>query len=249
MTVSPECSSTSRWSLWAIRRSADSGSPWLPVQIAITFSSGKSSISLGWMKMPSGALAMPRLEAMLKFLRIERPTSATLPVELAAASITCWTRCTLDAKQVTMIRPSQPAKNCLQQRRPDGRLGGRRRRAGRRWWSRRRDRARPREPSSASRAMSAGTAVDRGLVELVVAGDQHRAELGAAARRRARRGSSATCGSSRSRTGRAVTRSPGLQLLERGVAELVLVELRADQAEGQQAAVDRAAGMPSSRST
>jgi hypothetical protein len=76
-TVSPECSSTSRWSLLAIRRRAESGSPWLPVEITITFSSGKLSISRGWMKSPEGALAMPRLEAMLKFFRIERPTSAT----------------------------------------------------------------------------------------------------------------------------------------------------------------------------
>jgi len=39
-TVSPECSSTSRCSPAAIRRSADSGSPWEPVEIAITSSSG-----------------------------------------------------------------------------------------------------------------------------------------------------------------------------------------------------------------
>src|SRR6478735_3682212 len=32
-TVSPECSSTSRWSLFAIRRSAESGSPCLPVEL------------------------------------------------------------------------------------------------------------------------------------------------------------------------------------------------------------------------
>jgi hypothetical protein len=44
---------------------------------------------------------------MLKFLRIERPTSATLRLHTAAASMTCWTRCTLEAKQVTMIRPLQ----------------------------------------------------------------------------------------------------------------------------------------------
>ena len=32
----------------------------------------------GWISSPSGACAIPRLEAMLKFLRIERPTRATL---------------------------------------------------------------------------------------------------------------------------------------------------------------------------
>ena len=109
-TVSPECSSTSRWSLLAIRRSAESGSPWLPVEITTTFSSGKFSISRGWMKRPDGASAMPRLEAMLKFLRIERPTSATRRSNCTAASITCWTRWMLEAKEVTTMRPSQPAK-------------------------------------------------------------------------------------------------------------------------------------------
>ena len=109
-TVSPECSSMSRWSLNAIRRSAESGSPWLPVEIAITLWSGKSSISFGWIRSPSGARAIPRFEAMLKFLRIDRPTSATRLSSSAAASIACWTRCTLEAKQVTMIRPSQREK-------------------------------------------------------------------------------------------------------------------------------------------
>ena len=33
ITVSPACRSTFGWSPWAIRRSADSGSPWLPVEI------------------------------------------------------------------------------------------------------------------------------------------------------------------------------------------------------------------------
>jgi hypothetical protein len=65
ITVSPEWSSTSRWSLWAIRRSAESGSPWLPVEMTTTFSSGKSSTSFGWMNSPCGAFAIPRLEAML----------------------------------------------------------------------------------------------------------------------------------------------------------------------------------------
>ena len=36
ITVSPECSSTSAWSACAMRRNADSGSPWLPVEIATT---------------------------------------------------------------------------------------------------------------------------------------------------------------------------------------------------------------------
>ena len=47
---------------------------------------------------------------MLKFLRIERPTSATLRSSMAAASITCWTRWMFEANEVTMIRPSQREK-------------------------------------------------------------------------------------------------------------------------------------------
>ena len=107
ITVSLEWSCTSRWSLWAIRLSAESGSPWLPVEMTTTFSSGKSSISFGWIMIPCGALAISRLEAMLKFLRIERPTRATLRSSAAAASIACWTRWMFDANEVTTIRPLQ----------------------------------------------------------------------------------------------------------------------------------------------
>ena len=49
----------------------------------------------------------PSVRPMLMFLRIERPTSATLRPSCAAASITCWTRWMFDAKQVTMMRPVQ----------------------------------------------------------------------------------------------------------------------------------------------
>src|SRR5665809_121942 len=93
-----------------MRRSAESGSPWLPVDSATTRSSGKSWISFGGIRIPSGADAIPRLLAMLKFLRIERPTRATLRSSWAAASITCWRRCTLEAKLVITILPSQREK-------------------------------------------------------------------------------------------------------------------------------------------
>ena len=46
---------------------------------------------------------------MLTFLRIERPTSATLRPWAAAASMTCWTRWMFEAKLVTMMRPLQRA--------------------------------------------------------------------------------------------------------------------------------------------
>ena len=43
-----------------------------------SLSSGKSSISRGWTSMPSGTSMWPSERPMLTFLRIERPTSATL---------------------------------------------------------------------------------------------------------------------------------------------------------------------------
>ena len=161
----------------AIRRSAESGSPWLPVEITTTFSSGKSSISRGWMKRPEGASAIPRLEAMLKFLRIERPTRATRRSSLIAASITCWTRWMLEAKEVTMIRPLQPEKvsssagpTLDSDGRDPGAVGVGRVAAE----QQQAVAAELGQPRDVGRA-----AVDRGLVELVVAGHQHRAELGA----------------------------------------------------------------------
>ena len=160
-----------------MRRSADSGSPWLPVEIATTSWSGKDSISRAGISSPSGIRAMPRFEAMLKFLRIERPTSATRRSSSAAASITCWTRWTLEANEVTMIRPRQREKRSSRAGPTldsDGATPGRSALVE----SPQRQRT-PSRPSSARRETSAGPAVHRGLVELVVAGDQQRAQLGA----------------------------------------------------------------------
>ena len=174
--MSPSCSCTSRWSLFAIRRSAESGSPWLPVETTTTFSSGKFSISRGWMKMPCGAFAIPRLEAMLKFLRIERPTSATL-----RSSCYGGVDHLLDAVDVGGERgdddPPLALRELLQQGRADARLRGRDARAV----------GVGRVAAEQQQAVAAdlgeardvgGAPVDRGLVELVVAGHQHRAELG-----------------------------------------------------------------------
>jgi len=47
---------------------------------------------------------------MATFLRIERPTSATLRPRAAAASMTCCTRWMFDAKLVTITRPSAREK-------------------------------------------------------------------------------------------------------------------------------------------
>jgi hypothetical protein len=70
-----------------------------------SFSSGKSSISRGAIMIPSGISASPSERAMFWYFFIERPTSATLRPRIAAASITCCTRCTFDAKLVTITRP------------------------------------------------------------------------------------------------------------------------------------------------
>ena len=109
ITVSPLWSSTCGWSAWAMRRSADSGSPWLPVEITTSFESGKSSISLGPTSIPSGTSMWPSIRPMFTFLRIERPTSETRRSSTAAASTTCCTRWMFEAKQVTTMRPSQRA--------------------------------------------------------------------------------------------------------------------------------------------
>ena len=113
---------------------------------------------------------------MLKFLRIERPTSATRRSSAAAASITCCTRWTLEAKQVTMIRPSQ-RENCSSSAGPtvasEGTTPGRSALVE----SPQRQ-STPSDPSSASRAMSAGRPSTGVWSKLVVAGDQDRAEVG-----------------------------------------------------------------------
>ena len=152
--MSPRWSLIIRWSLWAIRLSAESGSPCEPVETTITLSPGQSSTSCGWIRMPSGNSMCPSERPMLTFLRIDRPTSATLRPSAAAASITCWTRWMFEAKLVTMILPSA-RENTSSRWRPtplsDGEKPGRsalvesphRRRT-------------PSRPSSASRETSAG---------------------------------------------------------------------------------------------
>ena len=110
ITVSPLCRSTSRWSPAAMRRNADRGSPWLPVDTTTSFSSGKSSIIFGLTSIPSGTSMWPSWRPMFTFLRIERPSRATLRPSAEAASTTCCTRWMFEAKQVTTMRPSQRAK-------------------------------------------------------------------------------------------------------------------------------------------
>ena len=56
ITVSPRSTSTFWWSPYAIRVSADMGSPWLPVQSSMTRFGGSSIASLGETRASSGRL-------------------------------------------------------------------------------------------------------------------------------------------------------------------------------------------------
>src|SRR5215207_736401 len=237
-TVSPARSSTCGWSRYAIRRSADSGSPWEPVETMTTRSGGNWSTSLSPISIPSGMSMCPSDRPMLMFLRIERPTSATLRSSWAAASTTCWTRWMFEAKHVTTIRPLQ-------------------------WWNTRsrfgptidsegekpgrsafvespHSSSSPSRPSSARRETSAGGR----LVELVVAGEQDRPELG-------RQRDSAGVGDRVREVDRLdpertrVDGVAGRQHVEPRLAQLVLVELGARHRDRQLAAVgDRDARLP-----
>ena len=117
-------------------------------------SSAHWSISRGGSSIPSGMSMCPSERPMLTFLRIERPTSATLRPFFSAACTTCWTRWMFDAKQVTTIRPSQrpntrsrcgPTIDSLSE------IPGRST-----FVESPSSSSRPSRPSSASRAMSAG---------------------------------------------------------------------------------------------
>ena len=173
---------------------------------------------------------------MLTFLRIERPTSATLRSSAAAASTTCWTRWMFDAKQVTTMRPWQCA-NTRSRLRADDATRWSRSPGGRRSSSRRTAAAAPSRPSSASRATSAGRAADRRLVELVVAGEEDVPSSVVSATPAASGIECVRCTSS-------MRERPGLghladrQHVEVDLAQLVLVELRAGHRDGQLAAVD-----------
>ena len=54
ITVSPRSTETDWWSRYAIRVSADIGSPWLPVQRISTSCGSYSSSSCGRISVPSG---------------------------------------------------------------------------------------------------------------------------------------------------------------------------------------------------
>ena len=196
-TVSPSRSLIWRWSLCAIRRSAESGSPCEPVEITTTRWSGQSSTSCGWIRIPSGTSMCPSERPIPTFLRIERPTSATL-----RPSADGGVDHLLHAVDVRgeagdddpPLRPRRrPPPDAARRRAPTARSRG-----GRRWSSRRRAAARPRAPARpaagrrpARRRPESGRTCSRR--------SSARCRGHRSARPRRCRGSSASCGSARRR--------------------------------------------------
>ena len=167
--VARACSSTCGWSPCAIRRSADSGSPWLPVEITTSLWSGKSSISRTRHQHPLGDLDVAERAPDVHVLahRAARPAT-TLRPSAAAASTTCCTRWMFEAKQVTRSRARRSATSACSRCGPtlDSDVGH----AGRSTLVESpQSSSSPSRPSSARRADVGRDAVDRRLVELVVA--------------------------------------------------------------------------------
>ena len=123
--------------------------------ITTIFSSGHWSISRGGTSIPSGMSMWPSERPMLTFLRIERPTSATLRSCSRRRATTCWTRWMFDAKQVTTMRPWQRA-NTRSRCGPTIDSLTRRCPARSAFVESPHSSSRPSRPSSASRDMSAG---------------------------------------------------------------------------------------------
>ena len=191
----------------------------------------------------------PSLRPMPTFLRIERPTSATL-----RPSARGGVDHLLHAVDVRREARHDDAPLAARERPPPG--AGRRPTPtarsprGRRWSSRRTAAARPRgRARPGARRRPAAPSTGR-LVELVVAGDEHRAELGAE-RDRAGVGDRVGHVHQLERERAELERLAGLDLAQLDVAELVLVELRARHRDRQRRRRRPAASCvpPSSRST
>ena len=199
---------------------------------------GKSSISRGWMSRPVGGVRDPEVGGDVEVLAHRAADERDLAVELRGGVDDL-----LDAMHVGGEAgdddPALAARERLEQRRADARLRGARRRAGRRWSSRRRGRAGPRWPSSASRAKSAGFAVDRRLVELVVAGERGSVPTSVCSATAQASGIECDMWIISIPNGPASLDPAGRQVAQRHVAQLVLLELRADHPDRQPAAVDR----------
>ena len=167
-----------------IRDSAAIGSPWVPVVTNTTRSGGIISAAPMSITSSSATLRKPRSLAMPMLRTIDRPTKETLRPNATDASMICCTRATLEAKHATITRPSAPLiSRCssVRSRSPTGRPGdlGVRRVAE--------EQVDAASPSRTSRQVG-GPAVQRQLVELDVAGVQHRARAGVDGDRQTRPG-------------------------------------------------------------
>ena len=171
---------------------------------------------------------------MLTFLRIERPTSETLRPERRGGVDHL-----LDAVDVRGEAgdddPALGAGEHLLEVRSDVALGGRE--AGPVGVGRVAAQQQHALAAELGQARDVGRrAVDRGLVELVVAGDEHRAELGAQ-RDRARVGDRVGHVDELERERSERQLLAGREVLELAVAQVVLVELRARHRDREPAAV------------
>ena len=199
--MSPECSSTCGWSRWAMRRSALSGSPWEPVEMTTTLWSGKLSISRGLDEHPLGHVDVAQRAADVRVLAHRAADEADLAVQVRRGGVDDLLHA-VDVRREARDDDAAlaAAEDVLQVRADDRLAGGEARAVGVRRVAAEQQQALAAELGQAGDV--GGHAVDGRLVELVVAGDEDRAELGGQGDGAARPGSSASCGSARRRTGR-----------------------------------------------
>ena len=111
MTVSSELSLSQRFSPAAMSASAESGSPWLPVEMTQVRAGSRSVTSAMSTSLSSGIFSRPMLRASLRFFFIDSPSVATVRPSAMATSQICWMRWMWLAKQaMTMRRPLWAAK-------------------------------------------------------------------------------------------------------------------------------------------
>ena len=97
------------WSLTAMRESAASGSPWLPVVRMSTFSGGSERSSPASASSEAGRRSAPSCEAMPATETMLRPARWTRRRVSRATSTTCWMRWMCEANVATITRPGAPA--------------------------------------------------------------------------------------------------------------------------------------------
>ena len=191
ITVSLSDSLTNLFSPRASSASADIGSPCEPVEITQTSPGARRSMSSMSTSFVAGMWMMPRSMPSCTFLRMLRPSVATTrPLSIAASAI-CWMRWRWLAKLAVMMR--RPLYSAKSVRSTDADVGLARRVAGRLGVGG--VAQQHPTPSALGDLADAGevgaAAVDRGEVELEVAGVEDDA-LAACARRW--RGRGARCG-------------------------------------------------------